>query len=108
MAGGILVIFACSDCSRGTFGVFAAIGKRGSLRDKGRVSTGSLQYQMRQHASSTESDLADLAPQTFSKAVLYVLGEKTQVKVRARPSSCWEIFIILIDEILFVAIPCEV
>ena len=58
-----------------------ALGKRGSLRDKGRISTGSLQYQMKHHTSSTESELADLAPQTFSKAVLYVLGEKTQVKV---------------------------
>ena len=49
---------------------------------------------MKHHTSSTESELADLAPQTFSKAVLYVLGEKTQVKVSfyelvtARQRSC--------------------
>ena len=60
--------------------MLSAPGRRSSLRDKSRISTATLQYQVK-HTSSTESDLADIAPQTFNKAVLYVLGEKTQVKV---------------------------
>ena len=53
----------------------------GSLRDKARISTGSLQYGLKQNGSIETSDLSDVAPQSFHKAVLYVLGEKTQMKV---------------------------
>ena len=61
----------------------AALGRMGSLRDKAsRMSTGSLQYSLavRQNGS-VDHDLSDVAPQSFHKAVLYVLGEKSQMRV---------------------------
>ena len=46
------------------------------------MSTGSLQYSLavRQNGS-IDQDLSDVAPQSFHKAVLYVLGEKSQMRV---------------------------
>ena len=63
-------------------GAFLALGRMGSLREKARISTGSLQYGLKQNGSIESTDLSDIAPQSFHKAVLYVLGEKAHVKVR--------------------------
>ncbi|KAI0213842.1 Myotubularin-related protein 13 [Lamellibrachia satsuma] len=54
-----------------------------SLRERSRPVTGSLQRgvspsTLRQNGTAT--DLADSSPHSFNKAVLYVFGEKTQVK----------------------------
>ena len=62
--------------------LFLALGRFGSWRsDKVRTSTGSLQYSTKQNGNIEYSDMGDNVPQSFHKAVLYVLGEKTQMKV---------------------------
>lgn len=68
----------------------AALGRIGSLREgfKQRpVSTMGFGYAPKQNGLAMEggdSELADAAPHAFHKAVLYVLGEKTPMKVSAQ------------------------
>jgi len=59
----------------------SALGRFGSWRtDKLRTSTGSLQFSAKQNGNIEYPDMVENLPQSFHKAVLYVLGEKTQMK----------------------------
>ena len=65
--------------------LLSALVRVSSVRDRSRPVMGSLQRgvspsSMRQNGTAT--DLSDTATNSFTKAVLYVFGEKTQVKVR--------------------------
>ena len=55
------------------------------MRERSRLSTGSLQYHHVSPKQNGTIDMGELAtdtlPQSFHKAVLYVLGEKNQLKV---------------------------
>ena len=64
-----------------------ALVRVSSVRERTRPGMGSLQRGLSPatpRQNGTAPDLADAAPHSFSKAVLYVFGEKTQVKVRVK------------------------
>ena len=64
---------------------YAAMSRVTSMRERSRLSTGSLQYHHVSPKQNGTIDMGELAtdtlPQSFHKAVLYVLGEKNQLKV---------------------------